>query len=297
MDARHALLEGLVDYAGLFPPAALDLPTALRQFDGHQREPDAWMLGRFVLPVARLAELEPWLDGPWLATRPLVLSLLAAPDDLAAAAAFVAARPAVRIGALELKAPTADLDSWFAAVALALTTTDLGDREVYVELPPGHDAAVLDGLAARQADPPSARLGAKLRCGGVTAGLVPGPERVAAVLAGARDRGVPLKFTAGLHHPVRGMDATEGVPMHGFLNVYGAGLLAHASGLEAAALLPVITETDARAFRLDADGFAWRDRAVPAARVAEVRARGLASYGSCSFHEPVTDLRSLAILT
>ena len=30
MDARAALLEGLVDYAGLFPPASLDLPTALR---------------------------------------------------------------------------------------------------------------------------------------------------------------------------------------------------------------------------------------------------------------------------
>jgi hypothetical protein len=297
VDARHALLEGLIDYAGLFPPAALDLPTALRQFDGHQREPDAWMLGRFVLPAARLGEIEPWLDGPWLAERPLVLSLLADPGDLVAAAAFVAARPAVRIGALELKAPTAEQEPWFADLTAALAAAELVDREVYVELPAGSDAAVLDGLAARQADPPAARLGAKLRCGGVTADLVPGPERVAAVLAGARDRGVPLKFTAGLHHPVRGMDTTEGVPMHGFLNVYGAGLLARASDLDAAALLPVVTETDARAFRLDADGFAWRDRAVPAARVAEARARDLASYGSCSFDEPVTDLRSLAILT
>ncbi|MEZ4387394.1 MAG: hypothetical protein R3D98_07400 [Candidatus Krumholzibacteriia bacterium] len=86
MDARASLLEGLIDYAGLFPPAALDLPTALRRYDAHQRGNDARLLGRFVLPAARLPELTPWLDGPWLPERPLPVSLLAAPEDLAAAA-------------------------------------------------------------------------------------------------------------------------------------------------------------------------------------------------------------------
>lgn len=296
MDARAALLEGLVDYAGLFPPASLDLPTALRRFDAHQRGKDARLLGRFVLPAARLTELEPWLSGPWLPERPLPLSLLATSAELPAVAAFQAERRSVRVEALEVRVPDGDVGPWLDALGAALAASALADREVYVELPAGRDQEVLAALAARQAAPPARLLAAKLRCGGVTADLVPAPERVAAVLAAARDHGVPLKFTAGLHHPVRGMDHTEGIPMHGFLNVYAAGLFAHVHGLDADALLPVLLEEDRRAFRLDRGSLAWRDRVVAADAVARLRASALGSFGSCSFDEPMADLRSLSLL-
>ena len=52
------LLAGLVDYAGLFPPAALDMSDAVREYAGYRRGTHAWMLGRFVLPVGRLGEFE-----------------------------------------------------------------------------------------------------------------------------------------------------------------------------------------------------------------------------------------------
>ncbi|MBD3222915.1 hypothetical protein GF314_16930 [bacterium] len=297
MDARAALLEGLIDYAGLFPPAALDLPTALRRFDGHQRGQDAMRLGRFVLPAARLDDIRPWLAGPWLPERPLPLSVLAGLDDLATIAAHADEQPAVRIEALEVRAPVEGTDRWLDDLAGRLAVAGLADREVYVELPNGGDDEVLAALGRRQATPPARRLAGKLRCGGVTEDLVPAPERVAAVLASASTGRVPMKFTAGLHHPVRGMDHTGEIPMHGFLNVYGAALLAHAAGLGAEELLPVILETEPGAFRLDTGGFGWRDRAVDAVRIAELRSDFLAGYGSCSFDEPMTDLRSLALLT
>ncbi|MEZ4387393.1 MAG: hypothetical protein R3D98_07395 [Candidatus Krumholzibacteriia bacterium] len=126
---------------------------------------------------------------------------------------------------------------------------------------------------------------------------MPSAERIADVLVAARGHAVPLKFTAGLHHPVRGMDHTGQVPMHGFLNVYGAALLGHAHGLTAAELLPVLLETDPTAFRLDASVLAWRDRMVPGDRLAGLRERLVGGFGSCSFNEPVTDLRSLALLS
>jgi hypothetical protein len=297
VDARAAFLERLVDYAGLFPPAALDLPTALRRFDAHQRGQDATMLGRFVLPAARLVEIEPWLTGPWLPERQLPLSVLAGLDDLDAAARFAAAHPAVRIEALEMKAPGQEVDAWLDRLADGLRAASLTDREIYVELPAGADHEVLTALGRRQTAPPARRLAGKLRCGGVTEDLVPSCERVADVLAAASDQNVPLKFTAGLHHPVRGMDHTGEIPMHGFLNVYGAAMLARANGLTAAELLPVIEETDAGAFRLDAGGFAWRDRVVAADQLHQLRDQALAGYGSCSFDEPVTDLRSLTMLS
>lgn len=297
MDARAALFEGLVDYAGLFPPAALDLPTALRSYDAHVRSKEARLLGRFVLPAARLLELEPWLQGPWLPERPLRLSLLAALEHLPAVAQAMATQPSLQIEALELRLPeTALPEQWLDELRESLIANQLQGLEVYVELAATRDQALLAALGKRQSVPPARRLGAKLRCGGVTADLVPPVTRIAAVIIGARDHGVPLKFTAGLHHPLRGMDHIESVPMHGFLNVYGAGLLAHVDGNDAATLIPVLEETDPAAFRIDAAGFAWRDRVVPTMRIVDLRDRLFGGYGSCSFDDPVTDLRSLALL-
>jgi len=297
-DARAALLAELVDYAGLFPPASLDLATALTTYDRHLGEDHADLLGRFVLPAVRLGELAPWLDGPWSPGRPLRLSLLTAGDGLADVAAFLQATPAVRAEALELRLPAeAEPEAWLEKLLAELTRVGLVNLDAYVELNAGSDAEQLAALGRRQDRHPLRRLGAKLRCGGVTADLVPPVERVAAVIAGAREHHVPLKFTAGLHHPLRGMDRTEGVPMHGFLNVYGAALLAAAEDLAAAELIPVLAETDAGAFQLDADSFAWREHRVAAGRVAALRRDLLGGYGSCSFAEPVADLESLSLLT
>ncbi len=298
VDARAALLGGLVDYAGLFPPASLDLTTALEHYDRHQRGADASMLGRFVLPATRLDELAPWLDGPWDPGRPLPLSLLVTPDDLERVAGFLTATPAVRAGALEIRLPAdSECAPWLDELVAELMRCGLTNLDVYVELNAGTDVAQLAVLGENQAKHPLRRLGAKLRCGGVTADLVPPVARIALVIVAARDQHVPVKFTAGLHHPVRGMDHTEGVPMHGFLNVYGAALLAHAGGLDAAALEPVLSETDPGAFTLAAGGFAWHDLAVDAGRITALRRDLLGGYGSCSFDEPVTDLRSLSLLT
>ena len=52
----RALLSGVVDYAGLFPPAGLPLDQAIRNYARYRQGSDAWMLGRFVIPAARLAE-------------------------------------------------------------------------------------------------------------------------------------------------------------------------------------------------------------------------------------------------
>ena len=52
----HALLQGLIDYAGLFPPAKLDMADAVKHYAGYLRSPHSWMLGRFICPVSRLEE-------------------------------------------------------------------------------------------------------------------------------------------------------------------------------------------------------------------------------------------------
>ena len=58
----RALLSGVVDYAGLFPPAQLPLDQAIRNYARYRQEADAWMLGRFVIPVSRLLEWDAFAD-------------------------------------------------------------------------------------------------------------------------------------------------------------------------------------------------------------------------------------------
>ena len=89
--------------------------------------------------------------------------------------------------------------------------------------------------------------------------------------------GVPFKATAGLHHPL----AADG--SHGFLNVIAACAFEDAAAL---------TED----VRLEPDGLRWRDRAAGPDELARVRREQLVAVGSCSFSEPVDDLKELGVL-
>ena len=62
--------------------------------------------------------------------------------------------------------------------------------------------------------------------------MFPSPEQVAFVMAACRDRNLPLKFTAGLHHPVRMYRDEVQTKMYGFLNIFVAGMLAHTQNLD-----------------------------------------------------------------
>jgi len=153
---------------------------------------------------------------------------------------------------------------------------------VFLEVWPGDDAA-LDVVRERGA-------GAKVRCGGPTPDMFPSPAELAHFICGCRDRGLPFKATAGLHHPIR-----DGVA-HGFLNLLGASVLAHAEGAGPRDLVAVLLDEDAAAFAVGDDAFTVRGHALGAGAVAATRERLFTGFGSCSFSEPVEDLRGLRIL-
>ena len=152
-------------------------------------------------------------------------------------------------------------------------SADLGGLadEVYVELAPD-ELDELPSLAAFG-------LRAKVRCGGAA---VPSVEELAGFVRACREHGVVFKATAGLHH------ALPAGGEHGLLNLLAAAVF----GDEEEAL----AETDRDALRLDADTFRWRGRAADAAEIARVRRELFASVGSCSFAEPVGELRALGVL-
>jgi hypothetical protein len=146
------------------------------------------------------------------------------------------------------------------------------------------------------------RAGFKLRCGGLAAADFPEVDRVAGIIAACRDEGVPLKCTAGLHQPLRHEDPGFGAVRHGFFNVFGAGILAHALNLSTDDVRSCLSEREASAFAFEEDAFAWRNRATgrahPAdtASVAAARKDFMTGFGSCSFDEPREALRALGLL-
>lgn len=288
--ALGALLSGLVDYAGLFPPAALPMREAVRNYGRYRVSAQQGMLARFVLPASRLGEFAEVAllarhagdFGPW------PLAVLASASDASALDAFDASHGTVaRVDSIEAKAEDA---ATVAALAAAFPA-----RTVYVEVPVRSDPSAL--IAACKAH----GLRAKIRTGGVTADAFPSREEVLRFLVACVAQGVPFKATAGLHHPLRGEypltyapDAARGA-MYGFLNVFLAALLLR-EGYAASEVAPALEERDASSIVVGTDGITWCGRSVSTARIADARAAFAGSFGSCSFEEPVQDLVSLSLL-
>lgn len=305
----RALMAHLIDYAGLFPPAALPLEPAVASFLAYRREPDVWMLGNFICPAARLAELGrlvPRAEGPIpvaaLGGKHAAGGLRAGlAEDLAhVAAARALHRDVLAVRVLELPLPPGAPDA--AVLAYVAAAAHAARLRVFCEVGAPLDAdwagAISRAAAALGAHNASGAppLGLKLRTGGVTADAFPAPEQLAAAVVAARDAGLAAKFTAGLHHPFRQHRPEVGAPMHGFVNVFAAGLLAHAHGLDAPAVARILRDEDPAAFSFGPAALAWRDISVTADAIVSLRRSALVAFGSCSFDEPRDDLRALGLL-
>jgi hypothetical protein len=161
----------------------------------------------------------------------------------------------------------------------------------YVELPVADDPRALVTAVAR------AGLRAKVRTGGVTPDAFPTSAQLARFLVACAEAGVPFKATAGLHHPLRAAyrltyaPDSATAPMFGFLNVFLAAALVRAGG-SAADAQSLLEERDPGALELDDDAVIWRGHRLTAARLADARG-AVVSFGSCSFTEPMEELRLL----
>jgi hypothetical protein len=294
----NALLDGLVDYAGLFPPASESMRQALERYATYLAGPDQNALGRLIIPLSRLGEFER-AAGEFLprgkGAPPWKLSVIASGDATAAADEMTTfnrrhseglAEGFALIDVVEMKASArAEIERQHAALPASFTS--------YFELPLDGDVQALLKTLARV----GAR--AKIRTGGVTQDAFPPAEAIIEFMIAAHREGVPFKATAGLHHPVRGVyrltyetESPSGT-MYGFLNVFLAASLVTAAGSrdDARALLE---ETDPSAFSFTDDAIVWRGFRFEAEQIRASRAESAVSFGSCSFREPVDELESLA---
>jgi hypothetical protein len=295
----RALLAQSIDYAGLFPPCSLALEPAMRNQAAYTREEDSWMLGSFVLPMAKFEEAKTYL-AQFDQKHPLRISALGAKTENAAAfretlsdylqamRQLVKAHGAIlSITQLEMPLPP-DVDQTLLADAQSM----LEGLPAFLEAPAGKSEKTIALLAENN---PDKTLGFKLRTGGVTADAFPTSAQIGGALVAAAKNRVPIKFTAGLHHPVRIFRDEVEAKMHGFLNVLGAAVLAAEHDWSEEQTATMLDDETASSFSFAEDSFAWRDWKIPTGKIKD-RRKLVTSFGSCSFNEPREDLRVLNFL-
>jgi len=293
-DARRALLARLIDHAVLFPPASLPMQAALAEDARARASGESWLLGRFLCPASRLHELP---AGTELPLAVVMDGASAAPPAewlgaVDAEAGRIEASDAERVELLELRLPSHEPEpDLVAAVAARLSSPSV---RLFLEVPLGRDWQ--RSLPAAVAAVAAAGAGAKLRCGGLAPEAFPSPAQVALFIHACRGEGVAFKATAGLHHPVRHVDPTTGFTRHGFLNLLAAAVFAHARDLDVHDLTALLAEERPERFRVTSDALVVDGLTAGPDEIAGARRELFVGYGSCSFTEPVDDLRALGLL-
>ncbi len=284
----RTLLSELVDYAGLFPPAKLDMAVTVANYANYLGSLDAWALGRLIVPATRLNEFEQHAEGH-LPTggggRPWQLTALVGYDnldnDLQRLADFNEKyTDRAQVLVIELRATSAD------------DIDDALDR-IPDHIFPFFEVAVTDDPRGLIAAIAGSDAGAKVRTGGVAAAAYPSPEQLARFIAASASAGVPFKATAGLHHPLRHFSEAVGTDEFGFLNVFTAGILARTTSIDERALAAVLVDESPESFDFGDEQFRYGDQTLGVDALPEAREKFAISYGSCSFTEPLELVRAL----
>jgi hypothetical protein len=295
------LLAKSIDFAGVFAPANLSLSETLAMFNRYLHGRESWIVGSIVLPVNLLGDVTSLLDGtpfrltaiPRRAEEPeLWLSRLE--EDCEHLQRFLGDNPQVAVQALEILLPSTSQANEIENLLEKLVPLVDGHR-VFLELPMGDDSLFQGRLRATIGALEHhglANWGLKLRMGGPTPSAVPSVSLVADVIATVRDHRIPIKFTSGLHHPLRHWDNDLGVATHGFINVLMAALFAYACRLPSKNIEAILSDERSKDFVFNGNVARWLDLPLRTELIEDLR-RQVVSFGSCSLDEPLHDLRML----
>jgi hypothetical protein len=312
----RALMDGLIDYAGLFPPAALDIKTAVANYGRYLRGEHSWALGRFVVPATRLEELRCEIEQVQLSEAWKVSAIVG--SDVAED--FRRIRDFNRQAAAKAVVDTAEVKAASLEDIRRISSITLSEINTYFEISPDASTEIFSELSSCGAR-------AKIRTGGVVESAFPGAELIAQFIVRCAEAKVAFKATAGLHHPLRCVKPLTYAPnaprgtMHGFLNVFLAACVYGGAGTQIdeaqraqvrAAMLALLMSESAANFEFREDRAIMRGMLRESANdvvensnyelsaltevILNARSNFAISFGSCSFEEPIEDLRNLDLL-
>ena len=313
-ESMRALLAGLIDYAGLFPPAKLPMDEVCRNYAVYLSGEHAFALGKLKCRVSQLGALSErgavvmpgtyatsgYTEMAHVAEAWTVSAVIDRPleESIDAIDAFNerhsdAGRGLARITALEMKIEEpGDVDEALDEIPSDIAAAfELPASAIFGGDPRGFVAALAGGEAR-----------AKVRCGGLTPDAFPSCEDLARFIGACIGAEVAFEATAGLHHPVRAehaltyeANAPRGV-MHGFLNVFIGASLARCRAIGPGEIVAVLEERDPSAFEFTDEACGWQGRRITREQLVRCREAFCVGYGSCSFTEPLEDLGGLGLV-
>lgn len=320
--AIYLFMENLIDYAGMYPPARLPLTDALQRYLSYRKNKYSTFLSRFICPAGKLDELSTRVSTLMADEKPVVLSVTGQPHE--STAEFLSGLQGdigkmerlyrrrnnrVTIDFYEIKFPAELLEKPAAGEIQSFLKKTTGLFQENFDSPvrlffegdfrgnwEERLTAIFNGFRRYRESAPEqtgSLPGFKIRCGGETLDAYPSPAQVAFTLVQTAHYRIPLKATAGLHHPIRHFNKAAGVQMHGFINLFGTGILLYHSPQQAYLAREIIEDEIPAHFQFNERGFFWKDLFVPVKTIREARSRFLISYGSCNFEEPIQDLADL----
>lgn len=320
----RALLTGIIDYAGMFPPAKLPLDVAIENYDTYKKGAHAWMLSRFVCGASILPGMDIYVSalsrgqaGGWLIAvsgrggEDIIAFLEVLQQDLASIDTFSeAVGRSAEVDVFEVKLPEAVIEGGSESVyELVERSSEVfasgtpGVRAFYeIGFGTGGPEAVYESLSAlkkfndKWAGKRYHPVGAKIRTGGADATAIPSSNQLAFFIRACSKLGLTFKATAGLHRPLRHADKSMGTEVHGFLNVFVAAVLTHGSELHLPKIVNILECTKIGDFEFSGDGLSCCGQHASIDQIVAARRQGCVSFGSCSFDEPVEGLKKLKLL-
>lgn len=317
----NSFCNGIIDYAGLFPPAKLDLKTSFENYINYKNSDYRNLLSRFILPSGLLNELKDLIEKKYTSENDIKLSILANSSE--------------NLDDFHLKlSETLNSIQQFKSELSDSINIDLLEIKIPDELLSGHKESYVTEFINRISDEVIKNLsedtffflegntnddwkdnikklingiyhhnliiyynaGFKLRTGGIKPDMFPSSEIISHSIKECIDRNVKIKFTAGLHHPFRNYDYELRTFMHGFINVFSAGLIAYRHNLSINGMNDILNDENGNNFVFSMNCFSWKDWKICIEEIELARANLMISFGSCSFDEPIGDLKKLKLL-
>jgi hypothetical protein len=311
--------ERLIDYAGLFPPANLLLAQAFNNYIVYTQGHYNWMLSKFIITVKKLSELSGLMEEMNIKSK-VPLSLISSGGenadkflknlkwDIEAIKEFLNKNSnSLSFDVFEIKIPQGlDLANKKDNLKVLINSVNneieqnFGKNiQTFYELTVDNNfdyelINTIDTISEFRRSGKNA--GFKFRTGGMDPSVFPTSDKITAAMFTCLEFEVPMKFTAGLHHPVRHFNEVQDIEMHGFLNVFGAGILAYCCDLVEEEVVEILESQEAYDFEFDEEGFNWHDFSLSNEKITEARKKFMVSYGSCSFDEPIDDLKMMDLL-
>lgn len=287
-------MAGLIDYAGFFPPAQLDLETSLNNFGLYLNREYGWMLSRCILPCNELENIKHDYDFRYS----VIVSSAVTAEEIESLSKFSKNIAMIEVNIADSGNNSAQCTEMLAHIISRLELADLSNIRLFIEA--NQIEPVVDAI--RQCNGSQAGSGSisaagyKLRCGGATSKAYPAVERVAEAITTCCNSKIPFKFTGGLHQPLRNYHPAMATMQHGFINIFGASMLYAANRLPTEQIIECLEDEDATNMHFTDEQFSWKSYTLSTSEIRALRENRIVSFGSCSFEEPLEGLAGLGLL-